>query len=159
MVVNANEFSEAMVINSITFFKAPGGSERSVTFDEFYVYMGYCAGSELGTSYDDNYINGVKYTVYESASPVVFQDTDPTIYFDSPFFYVPANGNLVFEIAWPNGKDEIYTYFSTTTGINTIYGAYDNPVGDPWPEMPHILINGDLALEQATFAGIKASFR
>ena len=157
--MNASEFSEAMVVSSITFFKAPGASHNSVTFDELYVDMGYCANSELVATYNDNYINGTKYRVYDSATSVTIQDTDPTIYFDTPFFYVPANGNLVFEIAWPNGKDEIYTFFSATTGVSTVHGAYDNPVGDPWREVPHILINGEMALDQTTFAGIKASFR
>ncbi len=159
MVVNASEFSEAMVINSISFFTGPGGQTNSVTFDEFYVDMGYCANDELGDRYDANYINGTKYRVFDSATPVTFQDTDPTIYFETPFFYVPANGNLVFEIAWPNGEDEIYTFYSTTTGNHTVSGAYDSPTGNPWMEVPHILINGDMALNQMTFAGIKASFR
>jgi len=46
-----------MVINSISFFKAPGATENRVTFYEYYVYMGYCASNELGAYYNSNYIN------------------------------------------------------------------------------------------------------
>jgi hypothetical protein len=152
-------FSEAMVISSITFYKAPGASEDHVTFDEFYVYMGYCASTELGRYFDSNYINGVKYKVYERTSPVTFHDSDLTINFDTPFFYNPANGNLVFEILWPDGRDEIYSFNSTTSGPTTVFGAYDSPKGQQFNETPHVLINGEMALSQMTFAGIKASFR
>ncbi len=157
--MQASEFSEAMEISSITFFKAPGASHNSVTFDELYVHLGYCASDELGANYNANYINGTKYSVFERTSPFTIQNTDITIYFDTPFFYVPANGNLVFEIAWPDGRDEIYTYFSETDGISNVYGGYDQPTGDMYAETPHILINGEMALNQMTFAGIKASFQ
>ena len=156
--MNASEFSEAMTISSITFDPALGpGTE--VTFDEYSVYMGYCANDELGATYDANYIGGVKYTVYERASSVTFLATDPTIYFDTPFFYLPANGNLVFEIIWPDGDDEIYTYSSGTTGLTCVYGNFDSPTGDQYGETPHVFLNGSMALDQMTFAGIKASFR
>ena len=152
-------FSEPMVISSISFFKAPGATEDRVTFYEYYVYMGYCASNELGAYYNSNYINGVKYTVLERTDPITFYDTDPTIYFDTPFFYDPANGNLLFEIAWPDGRDEIYTYSSTESLTTCVYGAYDLPYGEQYYERPHILLNGEMALEQTTFAGIKALFR
>ncbi len=158
MIANASEFSEAMTISSMTFHPSPGpGTE--VTFDEFIVYMGYCANDELGATYDANYIGGVKYKVYERSSSVTFLHTDLTIYFDTPFFYLPANGNLVFEVIWPEGRDEIYTYSSGTSGLTCVYGQYDLPSGDQYMETPHILLNGEMALDQMTFAGIKASFR
>jgi hypothetical protein len=148
-----------MVINSISFFKAPGAVEDHVVFYEYYVYMGYCASTELGADFNDNYINGVKYTVLERTDPITFYDTDPTIYFDSPFFYDPANGNLVLEIAWPDGRDEIYTYSSSESTTTCVYGSYDSSTGDQFYETPHILLNGEMALSQTTFAGIKALFR
>ncbi len=157
-MVQASEFPEAMTISSITFDPSPGpGTE--VTFDEFHVYMGYCANDELNATYDANYINGWKYKVFERTSTVTFFASDPTIYFDTPFFYVPASGNLILDIAWPNGEDEFYTYSSGTTGFTCVYGSYDSPTGDQYMEISHLFINGALALDQMTFAGIKASFR
>lgn len=142
----------------MTFYPSPGpGTE--VTFDEFVVYLGYCANDELGATYDANYIGGVKYKVFERTNPITFLHTDLTIYFDTPFFYLPANGNLVFEVIWPDGKDEIYTYSSGTSGLTCVYGSFDLPSGDQYMETPHFLLNGEMALNQMTFAGIKASFR
>ena len=148
-----------MIISSISFFLAPGGAANRVTFFEYSLYMGYCASDELGPTYNDNYVNGWKYLVFERTSPFTFYETDPTVYFDTPFFYDPANGNLVFEIAWPDGEDEIRTFASATTGISCVNGGFGLPTGDMFSETPHILINGEMALNQSTFAGIKASFR
>ncbi len=159
MIVSADLFSETMTINSITFFLAPGGFHDEVTFDEYYVDMGYCSSEYLGANYDDNYINGWKYRVFERTSPFTFYASDPTIYFDTPFFYIPANGNLVFEIGWPNGEDEFYTFSSVSAGVSCVYGNYSWETGDQYMETPHLMINGAWALEQITFAGIKASFQ
>ncbi len=162
MVVDASEFSEAMIISSIEFFFAPGAVEDEVEFDEFYVYMGYCATDELSANYNSNYINGWKYKVYERTSSSTFHSSDPVINFDTPFFYLPSQGNLVFEIAWPGGRKEFYVYNSTEvaqTEVTLVYGGYDLEAGDQYMERPHLLIHGELALEQTTFAGIKASFQ
>ena len=159
MVVDADEFSEAMVISSIEFFFAPGAVEDEVTFDKFYLYMGYCGTDELSANYNSNYINGWKYNVYERTTPVTFHSSDPVINFDTPFFYEPSQGNLVFEIAWPKGADEFYIYNSPETVNTLVYGAYNQETGDAYMERPHMLIHGELALEQTTFAGIKASFQ
>jgi len=159
VVVDASEFSDAMTINSIEFFLAPGAAHNEVEFDEFYVYMGYCATDELAANYNSNYINGWKYKVFESTTPITFHDTDPTIYFDTPFFYQPSQGNLVFEIIWPNGKNEFWVYNDVQDKTTLVHGGYDLEAGDQYMERPHLLIHGDLALEQTTFAGIKASFQ
>ena len=146
-----------MTISSITFDPSPGpGTE--VTFFEFYVDLGYCSSNELGAVYDANYVSGSKFRVFEKTSNVTFHATDPTIYFDTPFFFNPANGNLIIEIAWPDGEEEIYTYSSGTSGITCVTGDYNSPTGDEFSDISHMFINGELALEQTTFAGIKASF-
>ncbi|MCK5786326.1 MAG: hypothetical protein KAH54_07190 [Candidatus Sabulitectum sp.] len=145
-----------MSITSITFNPSPPGTE--VTFFEYYVDLGYCSSNELGAIYESNYVSGSKTRVFEKTSNVTFFAADPTIYFDTPFVFDPANGNLIIEIAWPDGEDEIYTYSSGTSGITCINGDYNSPIGDEFSDMSHMFINGDLALEQMTFAGIKASF-
>lgn len=154
----ASAFSEAMTISSISFSPVTGtGTE--VTFYEFYVDMGYCASEELSATYNANYVGGVRYRVFERTSPVTFNASDLTIYFDTPFFYVPANGNLILDISWPEGTDQIYTFSSSTTGFTNVQGAYGLPTGEQFMETPHMFINGELALNQMTFAGIKASFQ
>ena len=157
VIVDSSEFSEAMLLSSITFFAAPGSEE--VTFDEFYIDLGYCTNENLTENFNSNYVNGLKYPVLERTSPITYYYTDPTIVFDTPFFYIPANGNLVLEFAWPGGDGEIFTFASETSSFKSVAGSYDSTTGDPLPEFPHLLINGDLALEQMTFAGLKATFR
>ncbi len=121
--------------------------------------MGYCATDELSANYNSNYINGWKYKVFESTTSITFYDTDPTIYLDTPFFYQPSQGNLVFEIIWPDGKGEFWVYNNIQDKNTLVHGAFDSETGDQYMERPHLLIHGDLALEQTTFAGIKASFQ
>lgn len=159
MVVDASEFPEAMEINEIEFFFAPGAAEDMVQFDEFYLHLGYCASDELSNNYQNNYVNGWKYKVYERTTPVVFHSSDPVITFDTPFFYDPSQGNLLFEIAWPNGRKEFYVYDGPSTGNSLLYGSYFSDTGDLYGLIPHLMFNGTLALEQTTFAGIKASFQ
>lgn len=158
VIVNSSEFSEAMVISSVTYIPAPGGN-ADVTLDNFCVDLGYCSSEYLAADFNSNYVNDWKYRVFERTSSFTFNDTDLTIYFDVPFFYEPANGNLVLEIAWLDGDGEIFTFISTTSGFTAVYGSYDSQAGDQYMETPHLLINGALALEQMTFAGLKSTFR
>ena len=158
VIVDASEFSEAMVINSITFFPYAVDTEE-VTLDNFCVNLGYCSSGYLAANFDSNYVNGLKYRVFERTSPYTFYNTDLTVYFDTPFFYEPANGNLLLEITWLGGEHEIFTFDSDTSGFTAVYGSYASQAGDLFREIPHLLINGEMALEQMTFAGLKATFR
>ena len=158
VIVDSSEFSEPMLISSITFFPT-SGSTGDVTFDEFYVYLGYCTNEYLTENFNSNFENDMKYSVLERSNPITYHYTDPTIVFDTPFFYIPANGNLVLEFAWPGGDGEIFTFAADTSNFMSVAGSYDSATGDQLLEFPHLLINGEMELEQMTFAGLKATFR
>lgn len=156
--MQANEFSEPMAINSIT-FDAVTGTGGETTFYELFVDMGYCAGSELVTVYDTNYMSGSKIRVFETTSNITISAASPTIYFDTSFPYNPAEGNLIVDIIWPDGEGEFYSYNFPTAGVSSISGAYDLPEGFAFTDMSHLFLSDALSLEQLSFAGIKASFR
>ncbi|MCK5786325.1 MAG: hypothetical protein KAH54_07185 [Candidatus Sabulitectum sp.] len=83
---------------------------------------------------------------------------DPTIYFDSPFFFDPANGNLIIDVSWPDGENEFYTYNFATAHNSSVSGSFYDSEGYIYTDMSHLFIEGFWSLEQTTFAGIKSSF-
>ena len=156
--MSGSEFEESVVISSIT-FDPVAGTGNEVTFYELSVDMGYCSNEGLAPNYDSNYTSGSKTRVFETTSPVTILASAPTIVFDTPFHYDPAQGNLIIDVVWPDGEGEIYTYNFPTAEISSISGAYDLPEGNPFTDMSHLYINYALSLNQSTFAGLKASFR
>lgn len=147
-----------MTIRSITFDPVTGTGEET-TFYEFSVDMGYCSNSELGTVYEANYTSGSKTRVFETTTNFTIAASSPTIYFDTPFLYNPAEGNLIIDIIWPDGEGEFYSYNFATAGVSSISGTYDISEGYAFTDMSHLFFSDALSFDQLTFAGIKASFR
>ena len=157
MIVQASEFEEPFTISSITFFPVPGTGEETI-FYQLSIDLGYCTSAELESVYEGNYLSGTKTRVFERNSSFTVSSHSPTLYFDSPFVYNPAEGNLIIDMVWPDGEGEFYTYNFPTPGASAISGAYDIPEGYVLTDMSHLLIQGELSMEQSTFAGIKGSF-
>ena len=147
-----------MTISSISFVHAPGAQRAEATFYEFYLDMGYCSNNELGAYYAENYVSGSKIRVFERTGNITFYASDPTIYFDSPFFFNPVNGNLIIDISWPDGEDEFYVYNHGTAGVSCVTSGFYDPSGYVFTDMAHLFLQGTWSMEQTTFAGIKASF-
>lgn len=148
-----------MTINSIS-FRPVSGTGTDATFTSFYVDMGLCSSDQLGPMFESNYIGGTKTRVYERTSSVTFYAVEPwtAITLDTPFYYDPAMGNLIIEVGWPDGSNQFYTYNYPTAGASMVKAGYGAGTGDPYYECPNLLIEGDLAFEQTTFAAIKATF-
>jgi len=148
-----------MTISSIA-FNPVAGTGASTTFFELYVDMGYCSSTELGANYESNYVSGTKIRVFSRPSNFTVTATSPwtALVLDSPFFYDPANGNLIIDIAWPDGEDEFYSYSYVTAGVASVSGAYGEATGDTFGDSSFLRLEGVYALEQITFAGIKATF-
>jgi hypothetical protein len=149
-----------MEISSVAFKPVPGMG-TSVTFVQFYVDMGYCSSDELGPNYDNNYVSGTKTRVFSRNSSYTVTATSPwtPLVLDTPFYYIPASGNLIIDIAWPDAEGEFYSYNFTTPGLSSVGGAYGEATGDTFNDMPQLLIEGVYSMGQMTFAGIKATFR
>ena len=149
-----------MTISYVALF--PNSGYTRVNFTEFYMYMGYCSSDNLTENYQDNYVSGTRTTVFERTSAFTVNAVYPWtgIVLDTPFWYNPSAGNLVIEIAWPDGDDEIYTFNYGTPGVGSlVMGFYDLSYGGVFQEAPYLRFEGDYAFDQTTFAGIKASFR
>lgn len=148
-----------MTIDAISFHPVTGFGTHT-NFTEFYLDMGYCATSELGPVFDSNYVSGSKVSVFARSSAFTVTAAEPwtTIALDTPFFFDPADGNLIIEISWPDGDEEFYTYSYGTTGVSLIKGAYGEGSGEENYEAPHLLLEGADSFQQMTFAGIKATF-
>ncbi len=144
-----------MTINSIAFKPTSG---TSVTFAQFTVYMGPAAGSALGNNFDANYA-GARTTVYNQTNPSFMPSGGwVTIPLDTPYFF-NGTGNLIIEIAWPNGGQEIYAGYWATTGNRTLTAFFGSPTGDLFEFCPNLLLSGTMNLSPMTFGAIKASFQ
>lgn len=64
MIVQADQFNEPFILNSLTFFSVPGMGEET-TFYSFSVDLGCCTNEELGSVYEENYVIGTKTRVFE----------------------------------------------------------------------------------------------
>lgn len=148
-----------MTISSIAWNTVPGYD--FVNFDAFYIHMGYCASDELTETFDSNYIPGSKIQVFQRTSAYTVNAVYPwtAISLDTPFFYDPAEGNLIIEIDWPNGDHEIYTFNYGTGSNSLVMGSYGASTGTVFTDAPYLQLEGELSLSQTTFAGIKATFR
>jgi hypothetical protein len=154
VVVLGSEIGNAMTITSIGFKPTSG---TSALFDELSVYMGPASGSVLVSNFEDNY-SGDRLLVY-SKSGVLLSVSGGwvTLPLDTPYFY-SGSGNLIIEIAWPNGDLEIYTGYWGTSGNRTMTAFYGSPTGDLYDFCPNLLLSGSMSLTPMTFGAIKASF-
>lgn len=159
-MVPSSEFSGAMTIGSISFDPVPGTGSR-VTLDAFSIDMGYCAAGELDPSFDTNYVSGSKTRVFERSTSFVLNAVMPwtSMDLDTPFFYDPSAGNLIFEIQWPDGSGQFYAFHSNTLVNSLVIGNFGATYGDAFQQTPHLLLEGEEAFNQMTFAGIKATFK
>ncbi len=150
------EIGSAILIESISF--EPVDPTSSVFFNEFTIYLGPCSSDELGTDFEANYLPGIKTEVFNrtdwtlDASPGWF-----TIEFDTPYWY-SGSGNLIIDFEWPDGEHEIYNFNWDTGSNRALYADYGEPTGTNMTDIPHMLLNGTLALDQNTFGAIKALF-
>ena len=156
MVVLGSEIGNAMTISSIGFRHTSG---NAVVFDQFTVYMGAAVGGSLGSNFDENYAGG-KTTVYDHTNASFTESGDwITIPLDTPYFY-SGTGNLIIEIAWPNGDMEMYAGHWSTPGVNRVMTSFfGNPTGDAFEFCPNLKLTGTLSLAPMTFGSIKATFR
>lgn len=149
-----------MEISSISYDPVQGMGDQ-VNFVSFSIDMGYCSSDELDPIYDTNYISGSKVRVFERTSAYTVNAVFPwtEIVLDTPFVFDPTVGNLIIEIQWPDGDAQIYSFDYATAGISLVTGAYGAGSGNGFTQAPHLLIQGEDAFSQMTFAGIKATFQ
>jgi hypothetical protein len=110
VVVLDEEIGGATTIDGLSWQKSPYGATTG-TFNQFRIYMGYCASDELGTVFDANYISGTKTMVHYASSVTLSAAPEgwDTINLNTPFEY-DGSENLIIEIQWTGGTGSFYEY-------------------------------------------------
>ncbi len=161
VVVLASEMGDAMEIESFSWKRSVGG-EPFGTFEDFSVYVGLCDSDELTTNYDGNYMSGTRTLVFEGGAGFEIGTPSPNDWFDltldTPYWY-NGSDNLLIELEWSSGSGSLYTWHWNSGSQRSVIGAYGQSTGDYTESLvPNLRLNGDLALDQSTWAGVKAAF-
>lgn len=160
VVVLADEIGEAIEIESLSWKRFPSPDDQA-NFSNLAIHLGLCESDELVSTYDDNYIEGTKTLVLSAASystPVVGVNEWFEVVFDTPYWY-NGEDNLIIEIEWSDGIGSVYVWNWEGVGTRCVHGLYGQSSGPSLTsKVPHLLINGTLALVNSTFGYIKASF-
>jgi hypothetical protein len=153
------EIGSAMMIGELSWHRTSVGAE-SATFSNFNIYLGHGANDELGTVFDDNYIEGTKTLVYSAPSQTVHAEAEGwfDLSLDTPFEY-NGTDNLIMEIQWAGGSGTFYTYKWATGTSRCLTAANPSlPSGTLSTSMCQFGIDAVLSLRPVTFGAIKSFF-
>lgn len=154
-----DEINDAISISKIHFKRGPAG-EPNTLLNDFKIYMGLCAVDSLGMNFDDNFVSGTKTLVY-SANPFTVNvgvDEWFEIVLDTPYYY-DYTDNLLVEVEWSSGEYSLYTWQWEGQGTRALRGDYGaGTANEPLDDVPHLILEGELSLDQSTFGSIKAQF-
>ena len=139
------------------------GNPAQATFYDFEIYMGLCEHDMLSSSFEGNYIPGTKVLAFSSDTLTISLNPGEWYDFDLeiPYWY-DGQDNLILDFMWSGGytSDEcLYTWHWDTGTIRSISGSYSGSTGTMSSMMVMVNFIGELALEQATFAGIKSGLQ
>jgi len=151
------EMGDAIEISAL-YLKAHPASGTSVTLDTLLVCIGQYDSEDLGTTFADNYIPGTMDTVLWQEN-CTLTSPGPNEWFEVPLdngYWYDGDDGLVLEIAWPAGEDAIYNWNWTTTAMRQLLAGWNVPTGTLGMDVPHILLEGTLAFDSATFGSVKA---
>lgn len=154
-----SEINTPMLITSIALKRSPIG-EGTASFQDLKVYMGTTDLNQLTLNYMNNYDSAGR-TLVLSADPypvTAVADQWFTVNLNTPYWY-NGDDNLIIEFEWSDGEGSIYAWHWTAGSQRAVFGNYGASSGDDFEtSIPHLQLNGTLALEPETFASIKAGF-
>lgn len=143
-------------------------ADSSAEFAGMKIYLGLCAEESLGSTYDDNYVEGTRTLVYESSSEVMSGASGEwaKIILDTEYQYDSTEGNLIIEITWDSCVDQksFYVHSWDTGAIRAVgytqAGAPSSPTGSLSSAMPRLMLTGTSAgsLTSMTFGGVKNAY-
>jgi hypothetical protein len=159
VVVLESEINTPMLISSIALKRSPIG-ESSASFQNLKVYMGTTDLNQLTLNYMGNY-DAAGRTLVLSANPypvMAVSDQWFTVNLDTPYWF-NGDDNLIIEFEWSDGEGSIYAWHWTAGTQRAVFGNYGDTTGSDFEtSIPHLQLNGTLALEPSTFASIKTGF-
>lgn len=167
VVVLDQEIGSDFEINEIGWQVNPA-ADPSAEFAGLKVYMGLCAEDDLGSVFEENYIEGTRTLVYQSSSKVMSGSPGDwsTLQLDTPYPYYQNDGNLIVEVTWDSCVDHqsFYVYSWDTGAIRAVSstqaGAPSNPSGSLSSAMARLILTGSSggAFSSMTFGSVKHSF-
>jgi len=112
VVALEEEIGAPIEITGIYWHRGLAGGSGS-EFGDFNIYMGYCIGDSLETSFDQNWLAGSRTQVFHRET--VLLEAFPEEWFgfrlDSSFVY-NGSGNLLIEVRWTGGSGSMSTYLN-----------------------------------------------
>jgi len=110
VVALEEEIGTPIEITAIYWHRGLSGGSR-VEFDDFHIYMGYCIGDSLETSFEENWLTGSRVHVFHREAVIL--EAFPEEWFgfrlDSSFVY-DGSGDLLLEVRWTGGIGSMSTY-------------------------------------------------
>lgn len=141
----------------------------SAEFENMKVYVGLCAEDDLGSVFDENYIEGTRTLVYENPSQVMSGASGDwaALQLDTPYLYDMEAGNLIIEVTWDSCIDHqsFYVHSWDTGAIravsNTQIGAPSSPTGSLSSAMARLILTGSSggSFTSLTFGSVKTLFK
>jgi hypothetical protein len=167
VVVLSEEIGSEMEVTELGWQVHPAAAP-SAEFADLRIYMGLCAEDDLGSVFDDNYIEGTRTLVYQNPSKALSGSSGDwaTVELDAPYSYDPSQGNLIIEVTWESCVDHqsFYVYSWDTGAIRAVastqQGAPSSPSGSLSSAMARLILSGTSggAFTSATFGLVKSSF-
>lgn len=153
--------SGPLTIGQISWQRGGSFGSATGTYNNFKLYMGVAAGSELTDTFENNYMAGTRVQVYATPSQSMHAEADGwmTITLDTPYEY-DGTGNIILELEWAGGSNMFFTYMWQTGANRGLMNKSNigNPTGTLSTKMSELMFQPALTLEVTTFAGIKALF-
>jgi len=161
VVVLDSEMGGAMEISSLAWQRALSGSDQGHYFNVD-IYMGLCAGDQLGGTFEDNWVPGTKTLVFSADALDLTAGPNEwvSVALDTPYWF---NGqqNLLIDLQWAsaNPSYSFYTWHWDTGVVRSVKAtSLGSPSGILSTQMSEMTISGVLVLDQATFGAVKAVF-
>jgi hypothetical protein len=153
------EMQGAMEISSISCKRFSPGDTVEGTFYDFEVYLAQTELESLGSEFDENWVAGTRELVFQRDSLTLTNSPDQWVEFDldAPYWY-DGTQNLVFEFLWSSAETEdacMYSWHWDAGSIRSVNGGYADSTGTLSSLVLMLEIEGELALDGATFGGIK----
>jgi hypothetical protein len=164
MVTADDMGNQGMTIQSLS-FKASSISNPTGPYNNFEIFIGHTALSELTEVFDNNWSTSGALVYADPSLELTGIEGEQwfTFLFSSPFQY-DGSSNLLIETVWdgpvspPDGS--IYVMAWIADGNRSLACINpSSPTGTLSNAVPQLMFEFELKLEQVTFAGIKNSFQ
>jgi hypothetical protein len=155
-----DEIGDAMEISSIACQRFSPGETVEGTFYNFSICLALTDLEMLGSTFDENYIEGTRVCVFSRDTLTISNSPNEWVDFnlDLPYWFDGSN-NLIVEFLWSSAETDdscMYTWHWNTGDIRSISGEYGSSTGTMSSLLIMFRFSGELLLENSTFGSIKA---